>query len=213
MQRMMPPKDDVGKQAKRRRRRPLPGFDAVAGIDTAKRELEEVVDFIKRPERYTRLGARFPKGVLMHGPSLPPRVGRGSCGDARTRARCRLLWNGQDPPRTCSGARGWCVPTPFQGPPPLRPRTDTARRNRLHFLLGERLCGDVCGCDSCPRPPPCRAPAPCAVAVTVFRPLPPPPRARRSPHPRHFPACQRGGARCSLHRRARRGGADARRRA
>ena len=42
-------------------------FDDVAGIDDAERELAEVVDFLKRPERYHKLGARIPHGVLLYG--------------------------------------------------------------------------------------------------------------------------------------------------
>ena len=43
-------------------------FDDVAGIDEAEQELVEIVDFLKSPERYTRLGARIPRGVLLYGP-------------------------------------------------------------------------------------------------------------------------------------------------
>ena len=43
-------------------------FDDVAGIDDAEDELVEIVDFLKRPERYRRLGARIPRGVLLYGP-------------------------------------------------------------------------------------------------------------------------------------------------
>ena len=43
-------------------------FDDVAGIDEAEQELVEIVDFLKNPERYTRLGARIPRGVLLYGP-------------------------------------------------------------------------------------------------------------------------------------------------
>ena len=43
-------------------------FDDVAGIDEAEDELVEVVDFLKNPERYTKLGARVPRGVMLHGP-------------------------------------------------------------------------------------------------------------------------------------------------
>ena len=43
-------------------------FDDVAGIDEAEQELVEIVDFLKNPEHYTRLGARIPRGVLLYGP-------------------------------------------------------------------------------------------------------------------------------------------------
>lgn len=43
-------------------------FDDVAGVDEAKAELQEVVDFLKDPEKYSRLGAHVPKGVLLVGP-------------------------------------------------------------------------------------------------------------------------------------------------
>jgi cell division protease FtsH len=43
-------------------------FDDVAGIDEAEHELVEVVDFLKNPGRYTKLGARVPRGVMLYGP-------------------------------------------------------------------------------------------------------------------------------------------------
>jgi cell division protease FtsH len=43
-------------------------FKDVAGIDEAKEELSEVVDFLRDPEKYARLGARIPHGVLLSGP-------------------------------------------------------------------------------------------------------------------------------------------------
>lgn len=44
-------------------------FADVAGVDEAKKELEEIVDFLKHPEKYKKVGARTPKGVLLVGPS------------------------------------------------------------------------------------------------------------------------------------------------
>ena len=43
-------------------------FDDVAGLKEEKEELEEIVDFLKAPRKYTKLGARIPKGVLLVGP-------------------------------------------------------------------------------------------------------------------------------------------------
>jgi cell division protease FtsH len=43
-------------------------FDDVAGVDEAKEEVKEIVDFLKYPERYISLGAKIPKGVLLVGP-------------------------------------------------------------------------------------------------------------------------------------------------
>merc|ERR1719504_636299 len=43
-------------------------FEDVAGVDGAKLELQEVVDFLKNPDKYTQLGAKSPRGVLLEGP-------------------------------------------------------------------------------------------------------------------------------------------------
>lgn len=43
-------------------------FDNVAGVDECKNELVEIVDFLRSPEEYSKLGARMPKGVLLVGP-------------------------------------------------------------------------------------------------------------------------------------------------
>src|SRR5437763_9141762 len=40
----------------------------VAGVDEVRAELQEIVDFLKDPRRFEKLGARVPKGVLLHGP-------------------------------------------------------------------------------------------------------------------------------------------------
>lgn len=43
-------------------------FDDIAGMDEVKVEVKEIVDFLKNPERFTRLGAKIPKGVILIGP-------------------------------------------------------------------------------------------------------------------------------------------------
>ena len=43
-------------------------FSDVAGVDEAKAELQEIIDFLKSPQEYSRLGGRMPKGILLLGP-------------------------------------------------------------------------------------------------------------------------------------------------
>ncbi|MEP7288805.1 MAG: ATP-dependent zinc metalloprotease FtsH [Chloroflexota bacterium] len=47
---------------------PLVTFNDVAGVEEAKQDLKEIVEFLKEPEKFIQLGARIPKGVLMIGP-------------------------------------------------------------------------------------------------------------------------------------------------
>ena len=61
---------NIGKSPARFDPRPDTGitFNDIAGIDEAKAEFEEIVSFLKEPDKYTRVGAKIPKGVLLVGP-------------------------------------------------------------------------------------------------------------------------------------------------
>ena len=63
---LMPQDQAAGDQA--RRRIGSIEWDEVAGADEAKAELQEVVDFLRDPQRFRELGAKVPKGILLHGP-------------------------------------------------------------------------------------------------------------------------------------------------
>jgi len=60
----------LGKSTARFERRPDTGvsFKDIAGIDEAKAEFEEIVSFLKEPDKYTIVGAKIPKGILLVGP-------------------------------------------------------------------------------------------------------------------------------------------------
>ncbi len=47
---------------------PLIGFDDVAGLNEVKEELMEIIDFMKNPDKYYKMGAKIPKGILLYGP-------------------------------------------------------------------------------------------------------------------------------------------------
>lgn len=65
---------------------PKVSFADVAGVDEAKQELTEIVDFLKHPEKYKAMGARTPKGVLMVGPAGTGKtlLARATAGEAGT---------------------------------------------------------------------------------------------------------------------------------
>lgn len=59
---------NFGKSRARMSRTNSVNFSKVAGLDEEKEELEEIVDFLKNPGKYTEVGARIPKGVILVGP-------------------------------------------------------------------------------------------------------------------------------------------------
>ena len=59
---------NFGKSRARMSRDNRVNFNSVAGLEEEKEELEEVVDFLKNPQKYTSVGARIPKGLLLVGP-------------------------------------------------------------------------------------------------------------------------------------------------
>jgi cell division protease FtsH len=69
-QQQMGPFDSFGKAKVKEFDESMPktSFDDVAGMAAQKRELEEVVDFLKNPEKYERIGGRVPRGILLMGP-------------------------------------------------------------------------------------------------------------------------------------------------
>src|SRR5208283_2211476 len=48
-------------------------FKDVAGVEEAKEELQEIIEFLREPQKFQKLGGRIPKGVLLIGPRAPAR--------------------------------------------------------------------------------------------------------------------------------------------
>ena len=56
------------KEIKASKRKSGVSWDDIAGVEGTKEELQEVVDFLSHPKRFKQLGARVPKGIMLHGP-------------------------------------------------------------------------------------------------------------------------------------------------
>jgi cell division protease FtsH len=96
-------------------------FEDVAGVDEAKDELREIVDFLKNPASTGRLGGRMPKGVLLVG---PPGTGQDAArqGGRRARPRCRSSRSRAPSSWRCSSASGRpACATCSSRPAPRRP--------------------------------------------------------------------------------------------
>src|SRR5256712_10900310 len=96
-------------------------FDDVAGIDEARGELMEVVDFLKNPDRYRRLGGKIPKGGLIvgapgTGKTLLAKAGPGGAGVPA------FTFAGSDFVEMFVGRGGARAPRPLRPGPPQGPR-------------------------------------------------------------------------------------------
>ena len=58
----------IEKENNRAQDKPAVTFEDVAGLEEIKEELQETIDFLLNPEKYRRMGAKIPKGILFHGP-------------------------------------------------------------------------------------------------------------------------------------------------
>jgi cell division protease FtsH len=134
-------------------------FSDVAGVDEVETELQELVEYLKRPEKFARIGARIPKGVLLVGPpgtgktllaraiageaevpffyisGLGP-LGCGTCSNRRASA----------PPRSCSSTRSTRSAKHAPGPParrwaPTRSRSRPCNSSSRRWTGSSRTAG------------------------------------------------------------------------
>ena len=84
-------------------------FEDVAGVDEAKQEVEEIIDFLKDPHKFQRLGGKIPKGVLLVGPPgtgktlwPAPSPAKPTCPSSRFRAPTSSKCSSASAPRACA---------------------------------------------------------------------------------------------------------------
>nr|CAD1830612.1 unnamed protein product [Ananas comosus var. bracteatus] len=109
-------------------------FADVAGADQAKLELQEVVDFLKNPDKYTALGAKIPKGCLLVGPPAPARP----CSPAPSPARPASPSSPAPPPNSSSSSSASAPPasgTSSRRPSPRPPASSSSTRSTLGVIV------------------------------------------------------------------------------
>jgi cell division protease FtsH len=94
-------------------------FSDVAGVDEAKAEVREIVDFLREPSRYAAIGGRIPKGVLLVG---PPGTGKSSTPSAEAAADSRSATKSASRRSTSCSSR-WTALPPTRALSSSRPRT------------------------------------------------------------------------------------------
>lgn len=124
-------------------------FEDIAGLEGAKRDLQEIVQFLKDPDHFRRLGAKVPRGVLLVGPPGTGKTLLAARGDGRLLARAAHRGLGGNEPAGCPrpgvAATGALRPARHHRSPRGRRTPGNPERARErkagYFVLGPNGCG------------------------------------------------------------------------